>query len=91
MQEHLLLTTAQLGHLLRSARTRSGLSQADAGARLQLSQSRVSKLENDPASLTAAQLLELCASYGLELVARDKSPAVSGQAPRRRGAGKPEW
>jgi HTH-type transcriptional regulator/antitoxin HipB len=86
MQDHLLLTTAQLGHLLRSGRIQAKLSQAEVGARLQLSQSRVSKLESDPASLTVAQLLELCTLYGLDLVAREKSAGAAD-----RGAGTPEW
>jgi HTH-type transcriptional regulator/antitoxin HipB len=40
-----LLTSTQLGQLLRAARKRRGLTQAEVGARLGLSQNRVSHLE----------------------------------------------
>lgn len=84
MQDHLLLTTGQLGLLLRSARQQARLSQQDVAARLRLSQSRVSKLEHDPSSLTATQLLELFTLYRLELLVREKdggTPAVAEPAP----------
>lgn len=84
MQDHLLLTTGQLGLLLRSARQQARLSQQDVAARLRLSQSRVSKLEHDPSSLTATQLLELFTLYRLELLVREKdagTPAAAEPAP----------
>ncbi|MBI5279825.1 MAG: helix-turn-helix domain-containing protein [Burkholderiales bacterium] len=62
-----LLTTTQLGRLLQSARRAQGLTQAAVGARLGLSQKRISAIELDPGTLTAAQLLKLCAVLGLEL------------------------
>ena len=52
-----LLTAAQLSQLLRSARKRAGLTQADVGARLGLSQNRVSHLEAHADELIA--LLDL--------------------------------
>lgn len=85
MQDHLLLTTSQLGLLLRSARQQARLSQQDVAARLGLGQSRVSKLEADPGSLTATQLLELFTLYRLELLVREKGvspPAAAEPAPQ---------
>jgi HTH-type transcriptional regulator/antitoxin HipB len=62
-----LLTATQLGHLLRSARKRRGLTQAEVGARLGLSQNRVSHLEGHADELSLEQLLIWCAVVGLEL------------------------
>jgi HTH-type transcriptional regulator/antitoxin HipB len=64
---HRLLTTAaQAGQVLRSARRKKGLSQAEAAARLGLSQSRISELEKDASAITLSQLLAMAALYGLE-------------------------
>lgn len=62
-----LLTATQLGQLLRAARKRRGLTQADVGARLGLSQNRVSHLEGHADELSVKQLLTWCAVVGLEL------------------------
>lgn len=80
-----LLTTTQLGHLLQSARKARKLTQADVGARLGLSQKRISAIELDPASLRADQLLKLCAVLGLELAVAEKSAAKGAKA------AKAEW
>ena len=64
---HLLTTADQLGQILRSARRERGLSQAQAGLRLGLSQSRLSELEQDAATVTVAQLLAMASLYGLQL------------------------
>jgi HTH-type transcriptional regulator/antitoxin HipB len=62
-----LLTPMQLGRVLQSARKAGGLTQAAVGARIGLSQKRISAIEREPGSITAAQLLKLCAALGLEL------------------------
>lgn len=62
-----LLTPMQLGRLLQSARKARKLSQASVGARMGLSQKRISALELDPGSITVEQLLKLCSVLGLEL------------------------
>lgn len=62
-----LLTAPQLGQLLRAARKRCGLTQAEVGARLGLSQNRVSHLEAHADELSVKQLLTWCAVVGLEL------------------------
>lgn len=62
-----LLTSTQLGRMLHSARKARKLSQAQLGARLGLSQKRVSALELDPGSISVDQLLRWCAAVGLTL------------------------
>ncbi len=85
-----LLTATQLGHLLRSARKQLGMTQADVGARLGLSQNRVSHLEGHADELSVKQLLVWSAVVGLELSvgkrgAGDVSPAGSANGTV------PEW
>lgn len=62
-----LVTALQLGHLLKAARKHRKLTQAAVGARLGLSQNRVSHLEQHPDELSFKQLLGWCAVVGLEL------------------------
>lgn len=81
-----LLTAVQLGQMLKSARKSRALSQAAVGARLGLSQKRVSALELDPGSISVDQLLRWCAVVGLELGIGSKAPPAG--APE---AGKVEW
>jgi HTH-type transcriptional regulator/antitoxin HipB len=64
---HPLVTALQLSQLLRAARKRRRLTQAAVGARLGLSQNRVSYLEQHPEDLSYKQLLSWCAVVGLEL------------------------
>jgi HTH-type transcriptional regulator / antitoxin HipB len=74
----------QLGRLLQSARKAKKLSQAAVGARLGLSQKRVSALELNPGNITVDQLLALSSVLGLELQILQKgSPSDA--------ASKPEW
>jgi len=62
-----LVTALQLGQLLRAARKRRKLTQAEVAARLGMSQNRVSYLEQHPDELSFKQLLGLCTAVGLEL------------------------
>jgi HTH-type transcriptional regulator / antitoxin HipB len=82
-----LLTTMQLGRLLQSARKANKLTQVSVGARMGLSQKRVSALELDPGSLTVEQLLKLCAVLGLELTIGARAQSLP-PSPR---SGKVEW
>jgi HTH-type transcriptional regulator / antitoxin HipB len=72
-----LVSGDQLGQLLRSSRKRLKLNQAAIGAKLNLSQNRVSYLELHPDELSLRQLLAWCSALGLELKigARDAAPA----------------
>jgi HTH-type transcriptional regulator/antitoxin HipB len=72
-----LVSGDQLGQLLRSSRRRLKLNQAAIGAKLNLSQNRVSYLELHPEELSFKQLLAWCSALGLELKlgARGATPA----------------
>lgn len=71
-----IITATQLGTLLQSARKSHKLTQAQLGARLGLSQRRVSELELAPGTLSVDQLLAICAQLGLQLSLqlRDETP-----------------
>ena len=62
-----LTTPAQLGAQLVNARKSRKLTQAKLGARIGLSQRRVSELELAPGTLSVDQLLAICAQLGLQL------------------------
>ncbi|HEY4080130.1 MAG TPA: transcriptional regulator [Burkholderiaceae bacterium] len=62
-----LVSGEQLSQLLRSTRKRLKLNQSTVGARLNLSQNRVSYLELHPDELSFKQLLTWCSALGLEL------------------------
>ena len=90
-----LLTVTQLGHLLRSARKQRGRTQAEVGARLGLSQNRVSHLEGHADELSVKQLLTWCAVVGLELSLAQRlamgSHPVASQAAEAPATTPPEW
>jgi HTH-type transcriptional regulator / antitoxin HipB len=79
--KHFLVTPHQLGQLLLSARRAMGLTQQDAASRVGLSQSRLSALESDPASITISQLLNLTALYRLDVLIESKSDHVEDHGP----------
>jgi HTH-type transcriptional regulator / antitoxin HipB len=76
-----VLTSMQLGRLLQSARKAKKLSQAAVGARLGLSQKRISALELSPGNISVDQLLALSSVLGLELQIQQKgSPSAASKA-----------
>ncbi len=75
-----LLTAHQLGAELHAARKAQGLSQAELGVRIGLSQSRVSYLELNPDQLSFEQLLAWCAVLRLELAIARRSGAAGSSA-----------
>ncbi|PRY06583.1 HTH-type transcriptional regulator/antitoxin HipB [Paraburkholderia sp. BL27I4N3] len=78
---NLIATPDQVARLLAASRRQAGLTQAEAAARIGVSQSRISAFESDAAALTLAQLLALCGAYGLQLQLRDKSQTLPGPTP----------
>jgi HTH-type transcriptional regulator/antitoxin HipB len=90
-----LLTATQLGQLLRAARKQRGLTQAEVGARLGLSQNRVSHLEGHADELSVKQLLTWCAVVGLELSLAQRLATApetgEAQAPGSTATTPPEW
>ena len=75
--KHVLLTPLQAGQLLQSARKAAGRSQAELAPLVGLSQSRLSKLEQNPGTLTLDQLLALCGALGLELTVQPRAEAAA--------------
>ena len=71
-----IATPYQMGQILAAGRRRAGLTQAEAAARLGVSQSRISTLEADSGALTLNQLLAFYAAYGLQLQALDKGSSA---------------
>jgi HTH-type transcriptional regulator/antitoxin HipB len=70
--QQVIATIGQMGHVLAAGRRRAGLTQAQAAARLGVSQSRISTLERDARALTLEQLLAMFGAYGLQLLVQDR-------------------
>jgi HTH-type transcriptional regulator/antitoxin HipB len=83
--QQILSISDQLAPLLHAARKSAGLSQTELARRMNLSQSRMSAMELDPASIRLDQLLSICAALQLELViqtkqtSENKQPSPTGQ------------
>lgn len=77
--QQILSLSDQLAPLLQAARKSAGLSQTELAKRLDLSQSRMSAMELDPASMRLDQLLSICATLQLELVVQTKGSPESKQ------------
>lgn len=77
--QQILSVSDQLAPLLQAARKSAGLSQTELAKRLDLSQSRMSAMELDPASMRLDQLLSICAALQLELVVQSKGVPESKQ------------
>jgi HTH-type transcriptional regulator/antitoxin HipB len=75
--KQILAISDQLAPLLQAARKSAGLSQTELARRLDLSQSRMSAMELDPASMRLDQLLSICATLQLELVVQSKGTPES--------------
>lgn len=71
-----ITTPYQMGQILAAGRRRAGLTQAEAAARLGVSQSRISTLETDSSALTLNQLLTLFGAYELQLQVLDKGSSA---------------
>ncbi len=73
MSRVMITSSEQLGQVLQGARKVAGLTQADAAARLAMSQSRMSHLELNPEMISVAQLLALLAAYELDLLVEPRA------------------
>ena len=80
--KQILSVPDQMGPLLQSARKSARLSQTALAQRLGISQSRMSAMELDPASINLQQLLAVCAALGLELTVQTKATATLTGAPK---------
>jgi HTH-type transcriptional regulator/antitoxin HipB len=70
---------SQLSSHLRALRKTQGLSQAELGVRLGLSQTRIARIEGDPLSISVAQLLQVLSALGVQM-ALDPLPSLSAQS-----------
>ena len=81
METLYLHSPAQLSAHLKSLRKLRGLTQAQLARRLGIRQSRLADIENHPETVSSAQLLDLLAALGVEVLLRlkptDKSRATS--------------
>lgn len=84
--KQILSLSKQLGPILQSARKSAGLSQTELAQRLGISQSRVSAMELDPATINVEQLLALLAALNHEVLVQPKNSASE-----ERGASTPDW
>lgn len=75
MDEFTLRTPQQLPALLQAFRKSAGLTQAEAAARLGVTQQTFSALERNAASVSAGRLMKLLALLGVEVVLRPAGDA----------------
>nr|WP_314624026.1 helix-turn-helix transcriptional regulator [uncultured Noviherbaspirillum sp.] len=77
-----ITTSGQLGPLLKQLRMEKGWSQAALGAKIGLSQERISRIESRPESLTVNHLLTLLMALDAALAVEPRiSPERRGQSP----------
>jgi len=76
----LVTNPVQVGEILRGRRRAQHLSQHELAAKAGISQSRLSTLEADPASLPLDRLILLASLLGLELILQDKTDAPKSKA-----------
>ena len=79
--KQILSVPDQVGPLLQAARKSAGLSQTALAERLGISQSRLSAMELNPASISLAQLLALCGALDLELQVQAKARPADARTP----------
>ena len=74
---------SQLSAHLRAFRKSRGLSQAELGKRLALSQARIARIEGDPLSISVEQLLQVLAALGVRIDLESISSIHGSPAPAR--------
>lgn len=73
--DRLYMTSEQFGRLVREARRRAGLTQAEASALCGVSTPFLSHLENGKATIQLDKALHVAAQLGLQLVLKPGAPA----------------
>ena len=74
-----LVTEQTLGYLLKDARTRRGLTQAEAGKYVGLDQTVISRIENGRHTLRVDTLFKLLAALDYEMLSQPREGSASGQ------------
>ncbi|BAP88052.1 transcriptional regulator, XRE family [Burkholderiales bacterium GJ-E10] len=72
-------TSGQLGPILRQMRKAKGLSQAELGSLLGLSQERISAIESHPERVTLDQLLTVLMKLDAEIIVGSRSAGLPGK------------
>lgn len=94
MADYPIQSPGQLSSHLRALRKVRGLSQAALGALLGVHQTRVARIERDPAAVSVAQFLEVLNALAVQVVLRptggpsDERTRARGRAAVRKTAGK---
>ena len=70
----IVTTSGQLGPLLKQLRSEKGLSQAALGAKMGLSQERISRIESRPELVTVDQLLTVLMALGAAFAVEPRVP-----------------
>lgn len=74
--EYVARTAHQLGQVLKSRRKQLQLTQREVAAKVGLLQAQVSVIESHDAKATVTTLYKALSALGLELVLRDRPPAL---------------
>ena len=82
--DHVIQVPSQLSSHIRALRKASGLSQADLGDRMGLSQARIARIEGDPLSISVEQLLRVLSALGVRMTLepRPTTPAALALRPQ---------
>jgi HTH-type transcriptional regulator/antitoxin HipB len=75
-----ILTAAQLSSHLRSLRKARGITQTQLGRRVGLSQSRIGKIERDPALVSVGELLRILGELGVCVLLQGPAAASGSTA-----------
>lgn len=87
MAAYLIQTSAQLSAHLRSLRKSRNLTQEQLGTLVGLNQSRIAKIEHNPAQVSVDQLLRILAALKTQILLQEKSGS-DGTRPTKRTT---EW
>ena len=86
-------SSGQLSSHLRALRKARGLSQAQLGAVLGVGQTRVTRIEHDPAAISVEQFLGILNALGVQMVLRptgaSRAAATGAVAGKRRSSDEP--
>ncbi|MEO8058428.1 MAG: helix-turn-helix domain-containing protein [Burkholderiales bacterium] len=74
-------SAGQLSAHLRSLRKSRGLNQVQLGAVLGVGQTRIARIERDPAAVSVEQFLALLGALGVQMVLRPNGPGQVAEAP----------
>lgn len=89
--DYLISFAEQLTPHLRALRQAKGLTQAQLGAQLGLSQARIADIEKNPGVVGIEQILRILGALGVQLAIRSPSAATDSRAESGETAAKGAW